>query len=44
VSAQRSEQQRERMTMAVAFIVIGLVLLIAQFTDLWSWALLFLGL
>lgn len=44
MSAQRSEQQRERMTMAVAFIVIGLVLLIAQLTDLGSWALLFLGL
>lgn len=43
MSVRRSEQQRRRTTMAVAFIVIGLVLLIARRTDLGSWALLFPG-
>ncbi|MFQ5594795.1 MAG: hypothetical protein ACE5HA_11675 [Anaerolineae bacterium] len=43
MSAQESERLRGRISTGAVLIVIGLVLLIAQRTDLRAWALLFLG-
>lgn len=43
MSAQGSERQRGRITTGAVLIAIGLVLLVAQQTDLRAWALLFLG-